>query len=295
MTTTTTIDFNPLGPVRIDFEDVFATAGIGAHRLAIRLKHSAAWLAQPAQGAAPAASPALLTGTVEIESGGVRWFAGFEPKVLVLRSYPVSDDLLVSTTDEQVIALERARGDGGFWLVVTFQLVLLEPPGAVYPIRDDQVRMPVSATRWQELLDQLGSEVGIVIRVPSALIGGTPTPGANAGTEAGQSRLAGRLRQARQQVRDHQWEEAVSTCRKALEGIPVLAGSMPSAASLKSVDAQHRTADQRWAAIYHDACSLASAAHHDDDVTADFTWSRADSEAVLAVTAALLNHYLASP
>ena len=69
---------------------------------------------------------------------------------------------------------------------------------------------------------------------------------------------------------------------------------LPGAASLKSVDPKKRNSDQRWAALYYDTYSLGSAAAHDDPVTTDFVWSRADAEAMLAMTAALLNHYLAT-
>lgn len=256
------------------------------------MTHSASWLVNQAE---PKPNPALLTGTVEVEARGQRWLAGLEPRVLPLRGYPVSEQLLVSTSDEQLIALDQARGDGEFSLVLTLQLTLLDPPDAIYPITDTQVSIRVPRGRWLELLDQLGSEVGILIRVPSPLTEATATEATSADALPSRSRTVARLRQARQQVRDHQWESAAATCRQVLDGVAALAGpGLPDATAVRSVDAKKRNPDQRWAALlYHDTYSLGSAATHDDEVTASFVWSRADAEALLTMTAALLNHYLA--
>ncbi len=292
MVTSAQFDYLPRGSVRFDFDDVFANAGVGAHRLAVHMTHSASWLVNQAE---PTPTPALLIGTVEVEARGQRWLAGLEPRVLPLRGYSVSEQLLISTADEQLIALDHARGDGEFSLVLHLQLTLLGPSAEIYPIRDTQVSVRVPRGRWLELLDQLGSEVGILIRVASPLTDATATEAATADEQPSLSRTVARLRQARQQVRDHQWESAAATCRQVLDGVRALAGpDLPDATSLKSVDPKKRCSDQRWAALYYDTYSLGSAAAHDDPVTADFVWSRADAEAMLAMTAALLNHYLAT-
>ncbi|MGZ4545204.1 MAG: hypothetical protein ACXVXT_07400 [Blastococcus sp.] len=49
-----------------------------------------------------------------------------------------------------------------------------------------------------------------------------------------------------------------------------------------------RNERQRWSALFYDVCSLASAASHDDDITAAFTCPRQDNQAMLAATARLL-------
>jgi len=106
------------------------------------------------------------------------------------------------------------------------------------------------------------------------------------------AQAAARLRQARAELRDGQWEHSVATCRRVLENIARLV-SVPTAASMDDVSAQKRTQDQRWAAVFNDLKSLASAAHHDDVTTDGFAWGRADAEAVLAATAGLLRLYTA--
>jgi hypothetical protein len=82
----------------------------------------------------------------------------------------------------------------------------------------------------------------------------------------------------------------VATCRRVLENISRMA-SLPSARSVADTPAVQRTQEQRWAAIYWDVKSMANAAHHDDSTTEDFSWSRADAEAILAGTAGLLGRY----
>jgi hypothetical protein len=287
---TTSLDYLPRGRVRVDLDEIFATAGVGAHRLAIQGQFTASWLDQESDGAA---TPALLTGTVDVSTRGQRWLGGLQPLVVTLRGFPVHRDLLLSVSDEQVVALDRARADGDLHFVVTLQMTLLEPPGAVHPVGDTQVTLPVSRARWLELLDQLGIEIAISIRVPSPLdathsLGPTDESG-----EASLSRTVARLRAARGQLREHQWEAAVASCRLALEGVVGLARPLPSEPSVRAVIPRERTSEQRWASLYYGARSLASAALHDDEVTADFAWSRTDVEGLLAMTAALVNHYLA--
>lgn len=76
---------------------------------------------------------------------------------------------------------------------------------------------------------------------------------------------------------------------------------LPSAREVFDTLAEHRTQDQRWAAIYYDVRSMANATHHsmanathhDDGTTIGFTWSRADVEAILAATAGLFVRYTA--
>lgn len=290
--TTTTFDYFPSGRVRFDLEGLYATSGAGAHRLAFRCKSAASWLEPEPE---PAGAAALLTGTVDVATGGQRWLGGLEPKLLTLRSYPVPTDLLISVTDEQLVALDHARADRDFELVLTLQMALFEPPSGVPPVRDAQVTIPVSRGRWLELLDQLGREFGILIRVPSPL----GSPGSRSPDDkndaASLSRTVARLRQARGQILENQWAGAVTSCRMALEGLAALASPpLPTLASVKAISPRERTSEQRWASLYYDAHSLASAAVHDDEVTAGFEWSRVDTEGLLAMTAALLNHYLAT-
>ncbi|MFI5950396.1 hypothetical protein ACIA8B_22800 [Micromonospora chalcea] len=152
--------------------------------------------------------------------------------------------------------------------------------------------MRIPRTRWLELLNQAGTEVDVLVRVPSPLTDSAlTTPPASSNEDAASlAQATARLRQARAELRDQQWEHCVATCRRVLENISRLV-NIPSSRSVSNTPADQRTPDQRWAAIYWDIKSMANAAHHDDGTTAGFAWSRADAEAILATTAGLLLKY----
>jgi hypothetical protein len=286
VTTSASVNFNPLGQIHLTFGDIHLSPGSAGHLVTMPVKVICTWL--PVEPST-ANAQALVMGTVWTDQPYFRWLAGLEPQVVVIRGYPVSEELVFSVSDDELIAVERARGDGDVGIIVKLQTTLLSPPEGVHPVAqvDAQVRIP--RARWLELLDQVGSEVGINLRVPSPLTDSAdvPPPSISADSEASLSQAAARLRQARADLRNHSWEHCVATCRKALENVALLA-SVPSARSVFSIAAEQRTQDQRWAAIYHDVKSMASAAHHDDATTEDFVWSRADAEAILAATAGLL-------
>ncbi len=122
---------------------------------------------------------------------------------------------------------------------------------------------------------------------------GAPVQPPNSTTDAASlAQATARLRQARDELKDHRYEHSVATCRRVLEIIGRLV-DIPAAGDVFKLKAAERTQEQRWAAIYYGVLSLASAAHHDDEVTTDFFWSRPDAEAVLAATAGLLARFIA--
>lgn len=71
------------------------------------------------------------------------------------------------------------------------------------------------------------------------------------------------------------------------------AGNHPAYQDRESTPADQWNQALRWAAIYRDFKSMANAAHHDDETTEGFTWSRADAEAVLAAMVGFLGRYTA--
>lgn len=258
--------------------------------MSFSLRVTATWLIpEPST----ASSPALLIGTVWTSQHGLHWLGGTVPQAVALRRVGVAEELVLSLTDQQLIALERHRGEDDIEFHLKLQVVLLAPPEGVHPLVEADVRLLVARSRWLELLDQAGTEVGILIRVPTPVA--DPDLEAPASTSSDDAtslvQATARLRQARAELRDNQWEHCVATCRRVLENLGRLV-VLPSATSLTVTAASQRTQDQRWAAIYHDLKSMTSAATHDDTVTNGFTWNRSDAEAILAATAGLLNRYL---
>ena len=289
---TSSLRFERLGQVHLAFGDVRFFPGACSHRLTVQAKVTGTWL-KPDEPLSNAAM--LLTGTVWTEQPSYRWLAGLEPQVLTLRGYQVSEELAIDVADDQLIALERARGEDDIVLTLKLQATLLAATPVVYPVVREEVGYRIPRTLWLELLDQVGSEVGIVIRVPSPLTDSAVQwpPAASDEDDASLSQAAARLRQARTELREHRWESCVATCRKVLDNLAYLA-TIPPVRPTFAVAAENRNQEQRWAAIYHDVKSMTSAAHHDDNVTDGFTWSHTDAEAILAATAGLLARYTAS-
>ena len=72
-----------------------------------------------------------------------------------------------------------------------------------------RVHFRITRARWLELLDQVGGEVGIVVRVPSSLTDSVfqPPPAASTEDAASLSRAAARTCQARAELRGtSQWD-----------------------------------------------------------------------------------------
>ena len=285
----TSLRYLPLGQVHVSFEDTQLTPGVANHRLVLRVQLTGTWLdAKDPQSNAQV----LLTGTIWTEQPSYKWVAGLEAQVLTLRGYAAWEELTASLTDDQLICLERVRGQTDMVLRLKLQATLLATPNGVHPVAHEELSVRIPRMRWLELLDQAGTEVGVLVRVASPLTDSMFTAPSAASNEDAVSltQAITRLRQARAELGDQQWEHCVATCRRVLENISRLV-DIPSAQSVSSTPASQRIQEQRWAAIYWDVKSMANAAHHDDDTTEDFSWSRADAEAILASTAGLLGRY----
>ena len=281
--------YDLLGQIHVAFEDIHLTPGVANHRIVLPTQIAATWLnaQDPASNA-----QVLVTGTIWTEQPSFLWVAGLAAQVLSIRGYAAGEELVVSLTDDQLICLERARGQDDMALRLKLQATLLTPPDGVHPVAHEEVPVRIPRTRWLELLDQAGTEVGVLVRVSSPLTDSalSPPPAVSDENAASLAQAAARLRQARAELRDQQWEHCVATCRRVLENISRLV-SIPSGKSVTNTPGEQRNQEQRWAAIYWDVKSMASAAHHDDSTTEGFSWSRADAEAILAATAGLLGKY----
>lgn len=292
MSTTSSFRFGELGQVHLAFGQAALIPGVGAHLLTLPANMTATWLGpdDPRSNAT-----ALLTGTVFSDHRGLRWITGLQPGILTLRGYQAEEKVEVSLSDEQLIALERSRGKDHLSLVFNLQVTLLGGPPDVHPVTREQVRMWIERAKWHELLDQAGTEVGIVLRVPSPLTDSAEVlpVAADDETAASLAQATARLRQARGELRDHRWEHCVATCRKVLENVDRLVTILPPQEAF-TMPPDGRNQEQRWAAIYHDTKRMTHGAHHDNETAQGFTWSRADAEAILAATAGLLLRFTAT-
>ncbi len=285
--TTFSFNYTPLGHISFAYHDAYLQAGSAAHRLTLKFDVSASWL-DPNE--VSAVMPVLVTGAAWTTNPGpgLRPMAGLQTAMFKVRGYSLQEDLVFDLSDDELYVLDSQSGLDAIRINFKLDATLLGTDPGVYPVSHQDFDVHLSRSRWIELLDGVGAGVGITLRVPSPLTDAKqPRPAANAETRASLAQAAERLREARRQLRDRHWEQCVGTCRRVLENIAELV-ALPTSKSVFTVNAQNRTKEQRWAAIYFDTFSLTSAAHHE---TAKITFTQSDAEAILASTAALLLSY----
>ncbi len=265
--------------VRLDFGEPHLRPGVGAHRLSLSMRSQADWLD-------PEATPATVSLLVE---GEIWWdqamgpFATLPAKVLTLRGYPVSENWPLHLSDEQLIAIESRRGIGDLVFRLDLAGTFLHEAASIHPTQTTQIGYRIAVSDWLVMLDQIGAEVGITVRVPSPLTDAFPPDERHPSlTQAAQ-----RLREARQALRDGRYRDCVHSCRLVLENLAGL-DPPPGVGVVRNVPAQKRSQSQRWAALHHSLVGLTHGASHDDPVTENFVWRKVDAEAVLAATAALM-------
>jgi hypothetical protein len=290
MPNTGSLRFGGLGQIHVAFGDVQVNAGSGTHRLVFPAQVTATWLDAdgPPGGSTPSAA-ALITGTVWSEIQGHRWLADVAPQMIATRGYLLGEEFWIDLSSDQVIELERGRGESDLRLTLKITATLLQPKAGLHPLAQEQIPVNVTPAVWLGLLDQLGTEVGIIVRVPSPLTDSAlnPPPAASDEDAASLAQATARLRQARTELKDHQWEHCVATCRKVLENIAMMV-SIPPPQQVFAVKQDQRTQTQCLAAMYWSVKGMTHAAHHDGTLSVGFVWTHADAEAVLAATAGLL-------
>jgi hypothetical protein len=276
-----------LGTAILVFGDIYLFPGLGRHELTLRFSHSATWLDKDSTHTAPLLLTARIYLMIDTQQ---HWLGDVPERTLALRGYEIEDDLVLALDDSQLLALEAERRQGSaLHLVVKLCGTLLNPPEGIYPVSGYHHNLFVPESSWLQCLDRVGAEVGITIRVsspltdPGALL--APPSGPADPTLPSRTQVVTRLRQARSQLFNGQYENSVATCRLVLDGLNLLF-SLPSTGEITKQTRERSQAD-RWAMLNHDVHSLLSGAHHDDRVTSAFIWSRTDAEAVLAIVSAL--------
>ena len=269
--------------LQLDFGAASLAAGAAAHALAVPLTTHAAWL-DPDD---PSSAGTVLVEAVAWLDNSHRFVGAFGTRALSLRGFRVTDSLVLALSDEQLVALDLLRGGGDVTLRLDVTAtVLTGEAGHIVP-SNGQVGYRVAAANWNRLLDAAGSQVGVTVRVPSPLTHAHVREGtAEAEDSASTARLATRFRQAREYLREGRYEECVANCRRILEALARADDAEPSAPP--GPRPRDRDLPQRWTAVRAAAAALASAAHHDDEVTVGMTWTRNDAESLLAITAALI-------
>lgn len=181
--------------------------------------------------------------------------------------------LLFLVTNAQVQALEKHR-NGDLRLELQINAVLPQASSAFPGATQVTEYITIAESRWRQQLVGLGRTLGAEMLI--------------AFPDDDEVRLAvgGFLREAQRLLGGNEIDAAMLQVRKALETIKNT-GSWPSPAGKK--DKGEITAPERWALIRAAAADQASGAMHVDPGTKDYTYSRTEVEALIAITAALLN------
>jgi hypothetical protein len=276
----TTISLGPLGhEVLVTFGDVFIRAGFSVHTLETRLTVLGKWL----DAGNELSNAAVIVDGAVFVGPNMTPLAQVPGRVWIARGWPMTEALAIPISDDQLAAIESSRSGGYVELVYQLQGTIVGLPQAVHPSMTGEARHMILAHEWNQLLDQLGNEVGITIRVPCPL--GEDVAAAPAKDRPSMTLAGKRLREARDRLRDGDFRGCVQLCRSVLDNTKLLDPSLGGAGPTVARD---RSLDERWAAVYRDLFSVASAASHDDTVTTTFVWTRLDAEAVIAATAGLL-------
>ena len=268
------------GNVLVAFDEIQLSTGVGVLQLAFRIRLSASWLESET-----ATTPLLVSGRLRSDDGALGILADLSSRVFMLRNYAVSELLEANLTAEQVLLLERGRNGLDLGIQLDLQGALLAPPPGKHPVSEVQTRIKVPASQWSNALDDNGKTFGLAIIVPAPLIE-SPTESLSRATVASRAQAVTRLREARSDFRDGRYEACVATCRKVLETLALLDPPV-DLGSITSKKPRERSYRERWALVYHDVSSLAHLAHHDDGISTEVTWNRADAEAMLTIVASL--------
>ncbi|MEV4199632.1 hypothetical protein [Micromonospora globbae] len=210
------------------------------------------------------------------------------PLPITWRSFPLSEWLTVQVTDDQLTALNQSRGAGELNLRVNLRSLLLQAPEGFHALAEDQMNLSIVEPVWLGMLDRVGVETGFLIRVAGPFVGAVEDGAGDKDIPSLALALA-RLRRAREELRDGQYEQCVATCRRVLENVQRLSGPQPSWNSMKTKDRRALDENERWAMMFQSVLALTQPAHHDDEITVGFSYDRPKAEAVLAATAGLLN------
>ncbi|MFI5736143.1 hypothetical protein ACIA49_38875 [Kribbella sp. NPDC051587] len=176
-------------------------------------------------------------------------------------------------TNAQLLAVEQHRTDD---LRLELRIRAYLPQAAGYPGCAEVVEPVVVAdSRWRKQLKGLGRTLGVDMVIPF--------PAGDGPRQA----VADLLRDAQRMLGGNDVDGAMLRIRRALEEIKQIAGWTPPPGSSNRND-RAATAEQRWAGIRAALEHQASGAMHGDGGTKGYVYSRAEAEALIGLTAALL-------
>lgn len=265
----TNIRLAPGAEFRLEFADMSVEAGPGAHRLGLRYQATPVGL--------PSGSLVLVSGSLRLQHtmGWIGVLQADHPlPVSDTAHYPRSLSLSTTITDSQLAGIEAHREGGDLELLVHLHAALAGAATFDYPAADEQDWIRIHRSTWADHAERLGAVVTVPLLVPLPL--GDP--------HSLRARAGRQLQLAARALADGRPADAVRDARLALDFYDQI--NSPATDSNKAP--RQRDLAQRFTTLRSAIHSLASGAHHNDAVTADFQFSRRDASAIVACVAALL-------
>jgi hypothetical protein len=179
--------------------------------------------------------------------------------------------LLYLITNAQVLALEQRR-TGDLRLELQIRGVLPQAAAGFPGSSEFTEHIRIAESTWRQQLAGLGPALGAEMLIPFP------------DDDDARRAIAGFLREAQRLLGGNEIDSAMLQVRKALETIKTTGGwAWPGKKTKPNL-----TAGERWALIRAAMEDQASGAMHVDPGTKDHTYSRAEVETLIAMTAALL-------
>lgn len=187
-------------------------------------------------------------------------------------------NLAFPLTSLQVHAIEEARtGDVRFEIDLDATLPQVAGDPGCAQVRE---HITVAKSTWEQQIAQLGPSAAFEMAVPFPL--GDPQ----------RAEVGLLLREAQRLLTTGEIRASILEIRRALEWIQHHVGwDRPGSKKLAAQCNQ----TERWWRIQDALYSQTSGAMHNDTITADFAYDRAEAETLLAMTAALLRNVPATP
>ncbi|HOX57886.1 MAG TPA: hypothetical protein PLC99_13445 [Verrucomicrobiota bacterium] len=195
-------------------------------------------------------------------------------------STEASCDFEVDLEGRSLEAIEALRNGGEIYLVATiWGTALLKENGAQQLYQD--LHHNINQGTWVEILAQLGYAKYMLLEVP--------LPEKNTHPELAQA--AEHLSSAQKAMMNGNYKDSMSACREVLEQLHKAMGDTELVAKeWKELLDKTRVLlkEDRIRLVRRALYILTSAAHHSDDTTAKFEWTREDARSTITILATML-------
>lgn len=193
-----------------------------------------------------------------------------------IHSQPITILYELLLTPSALEAVERLRGGGPIQFRLKIQAHLTRGDEAF--AANDDVQCSVSQSDWIAVLEQMGYRKTLLLELP--------IPQGDEGSVPQRH-----LETARSHMLRGHYEDAVASCRKALEGWTTQRAEVDAvkkARETKRTASRSLTLFDRELLLRDAATNFADLAHHADEVASAESYGREDAAMIVAITAAIL-------